>query len=259
MDGISNGWLAGAMAYAPSQVSALPSQPSQAIIIPPNVAQNKPGLDNNTQVSNSANAASVQVSQANSTQSTNTDRANTAQQDQQQRQQEQQVQQVLSQLKARDQEVRTHEQAHLAAAGQYATGGIKYEYQTGPDGRKYAIGGSVGIDTAPIAGDPQATMQKAMVVQRAALAPAQPSSQDMRVAAQASQMMMEAQSQMRTQQFEGDDSESEVDAENRAEQGMDKQAQPNGYQIAERNDFEVRISLQQTAANNDPYRIQSAG
>lgn len=119
-------------------------------------------------------------------------------------QQERQVQQVIAQLKSRDAEVRVHEQAHLSAAGQYATGGASYVYQVGPDGRRYAIGGEVGIDTAPVAGDPEATLQKAWVVQRAALAPAQPSAQDMKVAALAAQMANQARleltEQMREQQ-----------------------------------------------------------
>ncbi|BCN94074.1 hypothetical protein THMIRHAM_18590 [Thiomicrorhabdus immobilis] len=106
--------------------------------------------------------------------------------------QEQNVQQVIAQLKARDTEVKAHEMAHLSASGGYSTGGMSFTYQTGPDGKRYAIGGEVGIDTSPIPGDPQATLQKAMVIQRAALAPAEPSSQDLKVAQAASQMMVQA-------------------------------------------------------------------
>ncbi len=106
-----------------------------------------------------------------------------------------QIQQVIQQLKARDTEVRAHEMAHLAVAGQYAQG-MSFTYQTGPDGRQYAIGGEVGIDSAPVAGDPQATIEKARVIQRAALAPAEPSNQDQRVAQAASQMMAQAQTEL---------------------------------------------------------------
>lgn len=131
----------------------------------------------------------------NSPASTSSDGKDAVQSNQQERetaQQEQQVQQVISQLKARDTEVRAHEMAHLVAAGSYARGGMSFTYQTGPDGRQYAIGGEVGIDTSPITGDPEATMQKAMVVQRAALAPAEPSAQDQKVAQAAQQMMTQA-------------------------------------------------------------------
>lgn len=103
-----------------------------------------------------------------------------------------QIEQVIAQLQARDREVRAHEMAHLAAAGGYATGGASYVYQAGPDGKRYAIGGEVGIDTSAVPGDPEATLQKAMVVQRAALAPAEPSAQDLKVAGLAMQMAAQA-------------------------------------------------------------------
>lgn len=103
---------------------------------------------------------------------------------------------LVQKLSQRDLEVRTHEQAHVAAGGQYVTSGPSYDYQTGPDGRRYAIGGEVGIDTSPIPGDPEATVEKARVLIRAALAPAEPSSQDQRVAASARSMEVEASSEL---------------------------------------------------------------
>ena len=94
----------------------------------------------------------------------------------------------LQRLKQRDTEVRAHEQAHVAAGGRYVTSGPTYDYQTGPDGVRYAIGGEVGIDSSKIPGDPAATVEKARGVRRAALAPAEPSGQDQSVAASASKM-----------------------------------------------------------------------
>lgn len=117
-------------------------------------------------------------------------------------QKQQQIDQVVAQLKARDQEVRTHEMAHVAAGGQYVTSGPSYTYQTGPDGQRYAIGGSVGIDTSPVSGDPEATLQKAQQVMTAAMAPAQPSSTDRQVASQASQMASQARADLAQAQAE---------------------------------------------------------
>jgi len=105
---------------------------------------------------------------------------------------------VIAQLRARDREVRAHEMAHVAAAGGYVTSGPHYTYQKGPDGRQYAIGGEVGIDVSPERG-PEATIRKMQIVQQAALAPANPSAQDMRVAAAAAQAMMEAMQALRQQ------------------------------------------------------------
>lgn len=98
----------------------------------------------------------------------------------------------VQKLKERDTEVRQHEQAHLAAAGQYAKGGAQYDFQTGPDEKQYAVGGEVNIDTSPISGDPSATIAKAQVIKSAAMAPAEPSAQDNRVAADAAKMEAKA-------------------------------------------------------------------
>lgn len=106
----------------------------------------------------------------------------------------------LEQLKARDREVRAHEQAHLAAAGSYARGGPTYTYQRGPDQQLYAVGGEVQIDTSEVPGDPQATIAKAQVIRRAALAPAEPSSQDRAVAAEAAQMAAAARMELAAEQ-----------------------------------------------------------
>lgn len=118
-----------------------------------------------------------------------------SQQNSRQQQAEQREQQELQELKARDQEVRTHEQAHAAIGGQYA-GAPSYTYERGPDGNQYAVGGEVPIDVSVIAGDPQATVQKMQQVRSAALAPAEPSSADRRIAAEALQRQMQAQAEL---------------------------------------------------------------
>lgn len=92
--------------------------------------------------------------------------------------------QDLAKLRQRDAAVRRHEQAHAAAGGPYA-GAPSYEFTKGPDGKQYATGGEVPIDASPIPGDPQATITKMETVRRAALAPSDPSAQDLKIAAQA--------------------------------------------------------------------------
>jgi len=98
----------------------------------------------------------------------------------------------VQELEARDREVRAHEQAHVAAGGSLVRSGASYTYQQGPDGKRYAVGGEVQIDTARVAGDPEATAERAEQVRRAALAPATPSAQDRAVAAQAAAMAAQA-------------------------------------------------------------------
>ena len=100
-------------------------------------------------------------------------------------------QQVVRKLQARDREVRAHEEAHATVGGQYA-GTPSYTFQSGPDGKRYAIGGEVPIDVSPVDGDPEATIDKMRIVIAAALAPAEPSGQDRKVASIAQSQQMQA-------------------------------------------------------------------
>lgn len=102
---------------------------------------------------------------------------------------------LIAKLKARDTQVRQHEQAHLAAAGALATSGATYSYQRGPDGVNYAVGGEVRIDTSA-GSTPQDTIARAQAIIAAALAPADPSGADRAVAAQAQQMAAQARAQL---------------------------------------------------------------
>lgn len=106
--------------------------------------------------------------------------------------------QEVRELRARDRKVRAHEQAHLAAGGGLVRGGARYEYQRGPDGKSYAVGGEVSIDTS---GEktPEQTVQKMQRVQAAALAPADPSGQDRAVAAAAARRAQAARAEMAEQ------------------------------------------------------------
>lgn len=110
-------------------------------------------------------------------------------------QQQRLEQRQIAELARRDQAVRAHEQAHAAVGGSYA-GAPSYTYSRGPDGKRYAVGGEVGIDVAAVPNDPAATLAKMEVVLRAALAPAEPSAQDLRVAAQARAQMVQARAEL---------------------------------------------------------------
>ena len=109
---------------------------------------------------------------------------------------------TVQKLKNRDNEVKAHEQAHLSAAGGIATGGASFSYTSGPDGVRYATGGEVSIDTSPEHGDPAATLRKADIIRRAALAPASPSAQDQSVANSASTMASKARAKLIQQEQE---------------------------------------------------------
>lgn len=100
---------------------------------------------------------------------------------------------LVTDLQSRDAEVRAHEAAHQS--GGASTGGASYTYQKGPDGKMYAIGGEVSI-SFQTGSTPQETIANAQAVITSALAPADPSAQDMAVASSAMVMMMRAQQQI---------------------------------------------------------------
>jgi len=102
---------------------------------------------------------------------------------------------IITQLQQRDKEVRTHELAH-ATAGGGATDSPSYTFEIGPDGKRYATDGEVAVDLSTVAGDPQATIIKMQKIHAAAMAPTNPSTQDIRVAASAAQNILAAQSEL---------------------------------------------------------------
>ncbi|MDR0578774.1 MAG: hypothetical protein LBI87_14890 [Candidatus Accumulibacter sp.] len=111
----------------------------------------------------------------------------------------------IEELKATDRKVRQHEQAHMAAGGNLVTSGASYGYVTGPDGQRYAVSGEVGIDTSP-GGTPEETQRIAARIRAAALAPADPSPQDRKVAAQAARLQMQAAMEVATRSGEPEES-----------------------------------------------------
>ena len=89
----------------------------------------------------------------------------------------------VDRLRIRDQQVRQEEQAHAANAGDLA-GPISYTTVTGPDGRSYAVGGSVGIRAQAVSGDPAEAERIGARLAAAAHAAVNPSAQDLSVARQ---------------------------------------------------------------------------
>ena len=96
-------------------------------------------------------------------------------------------------LQSRDAEVKAHEAAHQS--GGATTGGATFTYQQGPDGKMYAIGGEVSV-SFQTGSTPQKTIANAQAVIASALAPADPSGQDMAIASSAMVMIMKAQQQL---------------------------------------------------------------
>ena len=97
----------------------------------------------------------------------------------------------IAKLQQRDMHVRAHEAAHMAVGGSLISGGPTYTYQRGHDGKLYAVGGEVKI-TIPKSKNPKEMIAIAKQVRAAALAPSDPSEQDLKVASEAAMMEIKA-------------------------------------------------------------------
>lgn len=172
----------------------------------------------------------------------------------------QQEQEEIRQLAARDREVRAHEQAHAAVGGQYA-GAPQYQFQRGPDGVRYAVGGEVSIDVSKAA-TPAETIRKMQIVRRAALAPAEPSPQDRRVAAQAAATEAEARQDLAIETRERSENNASVTEENTSAAPVNPSAddvsasEPTGIAPAERGPIftPFRAALPPTAISSQLQR-----
>ena len=109
--------------------------------------------------------------------------------------------QQVAELKQRDREVKAHEAAHIAAGAGVVRGGATFSYQSGPDGKRYAVGGEVSIDTSG-GNTPEETIRKMQTVRKAALAPASPSGTDRSVAAAAAAKEAQARQELNAQRAE---------------------------------------------------------
>lgn len=157
----------------------------------------------------------------------------------------------IEDMKARDQEVRTHEQAHKSAGGQYAAS-PSYTYETGPDGKRYITDGEVSIDIAEES-DPQATIDKMQVVKRAALAPAEPSGADRRVYAEASNKEAAARQELAEQKKK--ENEERIEKSKEAISGSDEAKSA----AAKKNDKSASEDATGKLDPKDPPKPKSSG
>lgn len=149
--------------------------------------------------------------------------------------------QLIMELEQRDTEVRSHEMAHIAAGGSLITSGASFTYQRGPDGNNYAVGGEVSIDTSAIPGDPKATAQKMRQVKSAALAPASPSAQDLKVASKAAALAVKASSELTMLQAKQQAQTNETKAFGNMKQASDSYTKVNNLPEDETRTFNLAV------------------
>jgi hypothetical protein len=89
---------------------------------------------------------------------------------------------VLNKFKQTEVSVRTHEQTHASIG--LPVSPISYNYQEGPDGKMYVVGGSVRLDTS-IPNDPKAAAFKMEQIKKASNGPVDLSGADISISTQA--------------------------------------------------------------------------
>ena len=173
-------------------------------------------------------------------------------------------QRIVSELQAADTNVRAHEAAHMAAGGGL-TSPASYTYERGPDNKMYAVAGEVGISTGE-GNTPQESLNKAQTIRRAALAPADPSPQDLKVAAQAASMEMSARAQIMqekmAQNSQNPNNNNEASAENSNVNSAENSRIPSINQPSSTGGYYAAISdptISSQIASNNQKSVIGAG
>ncbi len=191
---------------------------------------------------NYASNSSYEKTQKNNTTQENTENTNSQKKDSKQNNEQtqmingveltlQQVQQ-LRELQSIDRNVKAHEAAHQAAGGGLA-GAASFSYTRGPDNQMYAVAGEVPIRMQE-GRTPEETIANARQVAAAAMAPADPSPQDYKVAANAAKMEFDARAEatkLKAQEVKEKKEEEEEKQESSDKNNQDSKNNPEKVEV----------------------------
>lgn len=162
----------------------------------------------------------------------------------------QQVQQ-LRELQSIDRNVKAHEAAHQAAGGGLA-GAASFSYTRGPDNQMYAVAGEVPIRMQE-GRTPEETIANARQVAAAAMAPADPSPQDYKVAANAAKMEFDARAEatkLKAQEAKEKKEEEEEKQESSDKNNQDSKDNPEKVEANKEFKNFIGTIYQQNSQNN---------
>ncbi|EIZ0998472.1 TPA: hypothetical protein SG266_001520 [Campylobacter coli] len=210
---------------------------------------------------NYASNSSYEKTQKNNTTQENTENTNSQKKDSKQNNEQtqmingveltlQQVQQ-LRELQSIDRNVKAHEAAHQAAGGGLA-GAASFSYTRGPDNQMYAVAGEVPIRMQE-GRTPEETIANARQVAAAAMAPADPSPQDYKVAANAAKMEFDARAE--ATKLKAQEAKEKKEEEEEKQESSDKNNQDsknNSEKVEVNKEFKNFIGTiyQQNSQNN---------
>lgn len=210
---------------------------------------------------NYASNSSYEKTQKNNTTQENTENTNSQNKDSKQNNEQtqmingveltlQQVQQ-LRELQSIDRNVKAHEAAHQAAGGGLA-GAASFSYTRGPDNQMYAVAGEVPIRMQE-GRTPEETIANARQVVAAAMAPADPSPQDYKVAANAAKMEFDARAEatkLKAQEAKEKKEEDEEKQESSDKNNQDSKNNPEKVEVNKEFKNFIGTIYQQNSQNN---------
>ncbi|HEG5395740.1 TPA: hypothetical protein SEZ58_000746 [Campylobacter coli] len=210
---------------------------------------------------NYASNSSYEKTQKNNTTQENTENTNSQNKDPKQNNEQtqmingveltlQQVQQ-LRELQSIDRNVKAHEAAHQAAGGGLA-GAASFSYTRGPDNQMYAVAGEVPIRMQE-GRTPEETIANARQVAAAAMAPADPSPQDYKVAANAAKMEFDARAEatkLKAQEAKEKKEEEEEKQESSDKNNQDSKNNPEKVEANKEFKNFIGTIYQQNSQNN---------
>ncbi|EAJ3622891.1 hypothetical protein A0X89_08675 [Campylobacter coli] len=210
---------------------------------------------------NYASNSSYEKTQKNNTTQENTENTNSQNKDSKQNNEQtqmingveltlQQVQQ-LRELQSIDRNVKAHEAAHQAAGGGLA-GAASFSYTRGPDNQMYAVAGEVPIRMQE-GRTPEETIANARQVAAAAMAPADPSPQDYKVAANAAKMEFDARAEatkLKAQEAKEKKEEEEEKQESSDKNNQDSKNNPEKVEANKEFKNFIGTIYQQNSQNN---------
>ncbi|EAI0689933.1 hypothetical protein E0371_01410 [Campylobacter coli] len=210
---------------------------------------------------NYASNSSYEKTQKNNTTQENTENTNSQNKDPKQNNEQtqtingveltlQQVQQ-LRELQSIDRNVKAHEAAHQAAGGGLA-GAASFSYTRGPDNQMYAVAGEVPIRMQE-GRTPEETIANARQVAAAAMAPADPSPQDYKVAANAAKMEFDARAEatkLKAQEAKEKKEEEEEKQESSDKNNQDSKSNPEKVEANKEFKNFIGTIYQQNSQNN---------
>ncbi|HEB9326464.1 TPA: hypothetical protein RZK19_000773 [Campylobacter coli] len=210
---------------------------------------------------NYASNSSYEKTQKNNTTQENTENTNSQNKDSKQNNEQtqmingveltlQQVQQ-LRELQSIDRNVKAHEAAHQAAGGGLA-GAASFSYTRGPDNQMYAVAGEVPIRMQE-GRTPEETIANARQVAAAAMAPADPSPQDYKVAANAAKMEFDARAEatkLKAQEAKEKKEEEEEKQESSDKNNQDSKDNPEKAEANKEFKNFIGTIYQQNSQNN---------